>query len=156
VVTITGTGFTAAATVSFVTVGAGTSVQFVSSTVLKATSPAATASGKVDVTVTTTGGTSATSAADLFNYRAAPTVTGVSPASGPTAGGTVVTITGTGFTAAATVDFGTGNPAPTVQFVNSTTLKATSPAGAAGKVDITVTTTGGTSATSALDQYTYL
>ncbi|HEY2306943.1 MAG TPA: IPT/TIG domain-containing protein, partial [Streptosporangiaceae bacterium] len=148
-----GTGFTAAATVKFGGTPA-TPVTFVSSTVLKATSPAGTA-GTVDVTVTTAGGTSALSAADQFKYRAEPTVTGVSPASGPTAGGTVVTITGTGFTAAATVKLG-GTPATVVTFVSSTILKATSPAGTAGTVDVTVTTTGGTSATSALDQYTYL
>ena len=38
--------------------------------------------GTVDVTVTTTGGTSATSAADDFTYEAAPTITGVSPSPG--------------------------------------------------------------------------
>ena len=37
----------------------------------------------------------------------APTVTGLSPTSGPLAGGTPVTITGTGFTGATAVDFGT-------------------------------------------------
>ena len=36
----------------------------------------------MDVTVTTAGGTSATSAADQFTYIAAPTVTGVSPGGG--------------------------------------------------------------------------
>ena len=40
-------------------------------------------------------------------YVAAPTVTGISPTSGPSAGGTSVTITGTGFTGATAVDFGT-------------------------------------------------
>ena len=102
------------------------------------------------------GGVAAAPAAAQVSVLTVPTVTGVSPTSGPVIGGTTVTITGTGFTAGAKVDFGSGNLAPTVQFVNSTTLKATSPAGAAGKVDITVTTTGGTSVTSAADQYTYL
>ena len=37
-----------------------------------------------------------------------PTVTGVSPSSGPPAGGTVVTIVGTNFTNPSTVSFGTG------------------------------------------------
>ena len=72
---------------------------------ITADSPAGT--GTVDVTVTTPGGTSATSAADQFTYTAAPTVTGLSPTSGPAAGGTLVTITGTGFTGATAVDFGT-------------------------------------------------
>jgi len=49
------------------------------------------------VTVTTAAGTSATSRADQFSYGA-PTVTQINPSAGPTAGGTTVTITGTGFT----------------------------------------------------------
>src|SRR5215831_14704211 len=126
VVTITETVFTAGATVAF-GANAATNVQFVNSTTLKATSPAGAALGKVDVTVTTAGGTSATSALDQFNYTG-PTVTGVSPASGPAAGGTVVTISGTGYTAASTVKFG-ANAGTGVQFVSSTVLKATSSAG---------------------------
>ena len=39
--------------------------------------------GTVDITVTTPGGTSATSAADQFTYEAAPTVTAVSPTCRP-------------------------------------------------------------------------
>ena len=77
----------------------------VSSTTITADSPAGT--GVVDVTVTTPGGTSATSSADQFTYIGAPAVTGLSPTSGPAAGGTLVTITGTGFTGATAVDFGT-------------------------------------------------
>ena len=46
------------------------------------------AAGTVDVVVTTTDGTSATSAADQFTYVAAPTVTAVSPTKRPGAGGT--------------------------------------------------------------------
>ncbi|MGC8201002.1 IPT/TIG domain-containing protein, partial [Salmonella enterica] len=53
---------------------------------ITATSPAGT--GTVDVSVTTAGGTSATSAADQFTYVAAPTVSSISPTSGPGAGGT--------------------------------------------------------------------
>ena len=63
-------------------------------------------SGQVDVTVVGPGGTSATSSADQFTYLAAPTVTGISPTSGPEAGGTQCTITGTGFTGATAVNFG--------------------------------------------------
>ena len=67
---------------------------------------------------------------------AAPTVTGISPTSGPAAGGTLVTITGTGFTGATAVDFGT-NPATDLTVVNDTTITADSPAGT-GTVDVTV------------------
>ena len=75
-----------------------------SATSITATSPAGT--GTVDVTVTTVGGTSATSPADQFTYVAAPTVTSISPTSGPTGGGTSVTITGTNLGGASAVDFG--------------------------------------------------
>ena len=60
----------------------------------------------VTVTVTGPGGVSTTSSADEFTYGTVPAVTGISPASGPAAGGTTVTITGTGFTGATAVDFG--------------------------------------------------
>ena len=87
-------------------------------------------------------------------FVAAPTVTGISPTNGPIAGGTSVAITGTGFTGATAVKFGT--IAATSYTVNSaTSITATSPAGSAGTVDITVTTPGGTSATSSADQFTF-
>jgi PGF-pre-PGF domain-containing protein len=93
-------------------------------------------------------------AAYIFLTAAAPTVTGISPASGTTAGGTSVTVTGTGFTGATAVKFGTTNAASYT--VNSATqITAVSPAGSAGIVDITVTTSAGTSATGAADRFTY-
>ena len=85
----------------------------------------------------------------------APTVTGVSPASGPNTGGTPVAITGTSLTGALGVKF--GSTAATSFTVNSdTSITATAPAGNAGTVDVTVTTAGGTSAVNANDQYTYV
>ena len=85
----------------------------------------------------------------------APTVTAVSPSSGPPAGGTSVTVTGTNLTGATAVDFGLN--AGTNVSVNGggTSLTVTSPAGSAGTVDITVTTPDGTSAASAADRFTY-
>jgi hypothetical protein len=93
---------------------------------------------------------------------APPAVTGVSPASGSTAGGNTVTITGTGFQAASgqlaadSVSFG-GTPATNVTVNSPTSITATAPAGGAGTVDVTVTdpNTGATSATGTADQYTY-
>ncbi|MGO9471150.1 MAG: IPT/TIG domain-containing protein [Isosphaeraceae bacterium] len=149
-VTITGTGFTGATVVDFGTVEA-TGVTVVNSTTITSDDPAGT--GVVDVTVTTPAGTSAISAADQFAYVVAPAVTGLSPPSGPGAGGTLVTITGTGFTGATVVDFGTAK-ATGVTMVNGTTITADDPAGT-GVVDVTVTTPGGTSATSAADRFAY-
>ena len=151
-VTITGTGFTGATAVDFGTVPV-TNFTVASDTTITAASPAGT--GTVDVTVTTPAGTSATSAADQFTYTAAvaPTVTEIGPTSGPETGGTLVTITGTGFTDATAVDFGTV-PATSFTVANDTTITAASPAGT-GTVDVTVTTPAGTSATSPADQFTY-
>ncbi len=68
-------------------------------------------------------------------------VSSVSPNNGSTAGGTAVTITGTSFAAGATVTFG-GAAATNVVVVNSTTITATTPAGTAGAVTVTVTVDG--------------
>ena len=92
-VTIRGTSFTGATAVEFGTGQAGTNVTVVSSSRSRSTRPPESAA-TVDVTVTTPGGTSATSSADHFTYTAVPTVTAVSPSSGPGAGGTSVTVTG--------------------------------------------------------------
>jgi hypothetical protein len=150
-VTITGTGFNGATAVHF-GANAATGVVVNSATSITAISPAGT--GTVDVMVTTPGGTSATSSADQFSYDAAPTVTAVSPTSGPTPGGTSVTITGTNFTGATAVHFGT-NAATGVVVNSATSITATSPAGNVGTIDVTVTTPGGASATSTADQFSY-
>ena len=148
-VTITGSGFTEATGVKFGSTSA-TSHTVNSAIQITATSPAG--SGTVDVTVTTPGGTSATSSADQFAYVAAPTVTGISPTGGPTAGSTPVTITGTNFTGATGVTIG-GASATAVSVTNSTTIAATTPAGTAGARDVVVTTPGGTGTGTGL--YTY-
>jgi hypothetical protein len=106
------------------------------------------------VTVTASGGTSAQTAADQFTYQApppAPDVTGISPTSGPAAGGTVVTVSGSNLSGGA-VAFGT-LPATQASCAAST-CTATSPAGS-GTVDVTVTTSAGTSPTGTVDQFTY-
>lgn len=83
-----------------------------------------------------------------------PTITGISPSSGSTGGGTSVTITGTNFAGVTSVRFGATSAS---YIVNSTTsIFATPPPGSAGTVDITVATPSGTSAISALDRYTYI
>ena len=83
----------------------------------------------------------------------APTVTGVSPTSGPSTGGTSVTLTGTNLSGASEVDFG-AMAAPTFTVNSATSITATTPPGS-GTVDATVVTAGGTSTTSANDQFTF-
>jgi hypothetical protein len=150
-VTITGSGFTSATSVSF----GGTVATFTvnSGTQITATSPAH-AAGTVHVTVSTPNGTSATGAQDQFTYVGPPAVTGLSPTSGTTSGGTSVMVSGTDLSGATAVSFG-GTAAPFT--VNSgTQITATSPARAAGAVHVTVSTPNGTSATGAQDQFTYV
>jgi len=81
----------------------------------------------------------------------APMVGRITPASGPATGGTVVTISGSSLSGGS-VTFGAAAAASVP--AGATSCTATSPAGT-GTVDVTVTTTGGTSATSPADQFTY-
>ncbi len=138
-VTITGSNFVTGATVTFGSVAA-TNIVVVSGTQITATTPAGSA-GSVTVTVTNPGGQSG-SLAGAFTYLAPPTVVSVSPNTGATTGGTVVTITGTNFAAGSTVTFG-GAAASNVVVVNGTQITATTPAGSAGAVTVTVTNSNG-------------
>jgi hypothetical protein len=110
--------------------------------------------GAVDVTVTTANGISSTSVADEFTYVLPPNVTGVAPSQGPVAGGTTVTITGTGLAGATEVDF--GSTLASIVSDSDSEIVVTSPPGAPGVVLVTVTTAGGTSDTSFDDQFTYM
>ena len=83
-----------------------------------------------------------------------PAVTRVAPAKGPTTGGTSVTVKGSGFTEAETVDFGS-TPAADVTVTSSSSLTAVAPAGSAGTVDVRVTTPSGTSPVASADHFTY-
>src|ERR1700687_1457413 len=84
-----------------------------------------------------------------------PSVTGVSPNSGSIAGGTTVTVSGSGFTGVTSVNFGT-TAATSFTIVSDTQITAVSPAHAAGIVDVTVTTPARTSAAAPADQFIYL
>lgn len=154
-VTITGSGFTGATSVTFG--GVAATFNFVSDSSITATSPAGTLGTTVDVRVITPLGTSPNTTADNFTYgtAAAPTVTGVSPSSGPIGGGTTVTITGTGFVSGSTtVTFG-GTAGTNVTVASSTSLTVTAPAHTGGQFDVVVTTGNGSSTTSSLTKFTY-
>ena len=111
--------------------------------------------GTVDVRVGNMDGASPPCPADLYFYTGSPpTVSGVAPAQGPTAGGTTVTITGSGFLNASGVTFGGVSAAFTVN--SDTQITAFSPAGSGGTVDVQVTNANGTSAPAPADQFTYL
>ena len=147
-VTIAGSGFSGATLVDF---GTNPAQNFIVESAGEITAVAPAGTGTVDVTVVTSGGTSATGSANQFTYQAAPEVAGVSPASG--SAGTTVTIAGSGFSGATLVDFGT-NPAPSFTVESADGITAVAPAGT-GTVDVTIVTSGGTSATGSADRFTY-
>ena len=147
-ITITGTGFASGATV---TVGgtAATAVSVASATTIAATT-AAHAAGAVSLVVTNPDGQSGTRAS-AFTYVAptpapTPTISSVSPRRGSTAGGTLVTITGTGFVSGATVTFG-GTAATSAKVVSAASISTTTPAHAFGLVNVVVKNPDGKQAT---------
>jgi len=89
----------------------------------------------------------------VWPYNEEPVVTSVAPALGDAAGGTSVTITGTGLAGVAAVHFDSVAAGFTVD--SPTQITAVAPAGSVGPVDVTVDTSGGTSAISSADTFVY-
>jgi len=138
-VTINGSNLTGALAVSF---GgrAATSVTVVNNTRVTAVAPAH-AAGAVDVAVTTPYGTATQS--NGYTYFNPPAIATLFPAFGPPAGRTFVTMLGANFTGTTMVTFG-GVAATNIAVLNDATLTLTTPAHAAGAVDVVVTARGGT------------
>ena len=128
---------------------AGT-VQQLTTTAITARTPAGSA-GLVAISVTNPDGGAATRVS-AFTYLGAPTISSVSPATGPTTGGTDVVITGTGFQTGAVVRFGA--TAGVVQQLTSISLTVRAPSGATGIVAVSVTNPDGGAATRA-SAFTY-
>ena len=139
-VTITGTNFTGATSVTFDGLAA-TTINVVNSTTITCITPAHSA-GAVGIIVTTEDGPSGEFSS--FTYIAPPNITGISPLSGSTAGGTNATITGTSFIGVISITFD-GLAATTINVVNSTTITCSTPARGVGAIGIIVTTLYGTS-----------
>ena len=100
-------------------------------------------SGLVDVAVTNPSGGSSTLSSGYTYVDGPPSVTSVSPNSGPVDGGTGVTIRGSNFVDGATVTFG-GIPATDVYvWDDNTGIFCDTPAHSAGTVDISVTNPSG-------------
>jgi autotransporter-associated beta strand protein len=68
-----------------------------------------------------------------------PVISSLSPTNGPTAGGTLVNITGSNFLSNSTIKFGT-NVSATATFINATNITAVTPPNVAGHVNVTVQT----------------
>jgi alpha-tubulin suppressor-like RCC1 family protein len=150
-VTISGSSLSSATEVHFGT-AAASAVKVESATTVTATAPAGT--GTVDVTVTTSAGTSAAVMADHYTYRTPPTIRKLSSKGGPATGGTTIVISGSGFTNATEVLFGSV-PASHFTATSPVTISAVAPPGIAGSVDVRVVTVGGTSAKTKKDQFRY-
>ncbi len=91
-----------------------------------------------------------------LTYSPVASVSSLSPSSGPLPGGSLVTILGSNFTGATSVDFGS-TPASSFTVVSDSEITATSPSVAAsGLVNVTVTGPDGTSLTSTFDQFNYI
>lgn len=127
-VTINGASFQNNATVTFGGVAAASTTVTSSTSIVAVTPPSATA-GPVPVVVTNGDGQNVSFSSFTYTLPG-PSINSVSPATGPTSGGTTFTIAGSGFVAGATVTVG-GRSAGEVRVVNATTITALSPLGPA-------------------------
>lgn len=147
--TVTITGYNLSTTTSVNFGGNVATPTIISDSIIQVTAPAGSGPGSVPVTITTAAGSVG---GFSYNYIDVPTIVLLTPTSGPTVGGTSVTITGTNFATTASVTF--DGVLAAFGVINSTTLVAITPAGTAGAVDVVVTTSAG-SATAA-GAYTYV
>jgi large repetitive protein len=115
--------------------------------------------GTQQLLVSLNGGADFTQTGPLFKCLALPTVSSIAPVSGPESGGTVVTVTGTGFTPSTTL-CRVGEAAPVAaKWLSATEVECTTHAAAAGTAAaITVSTDGGVhySAVTAASNFTYV
>jgi IPT/TIG domain len=135
-VQVTGSGFTNAMIVTFGGVS-GTFLNVIDDGRLTVFSPAHLGGGSVFVVVWVNGVPSAGSFASTFTYGGGLTVSGVSPASGPPSGGSIVTLTGAGFSGATAVSFG-GVFGTILQVQNDGLMTVQTPAHFSGSVHVNV------------------
>jgi CSLREA domain-containing protein len=137
-VTITGSGFTGATTVTFNTIRA-TIFKVVSNSTITATVPTGATTGPIKVTTPSGTLTSAT------NFKVSPKVNSFTPTSGKVE--TAVTISGLNFIGTTAVSFN-GVNATTFSIISATSVKANVPLGAkTGPVSVTTPDGSGSSAT---------
>jgi autotransporter passenger strand-loop-strand repeat protein len=157
---------TAGGTVSFTATGTfsnSTTQVLVSGVSWSSSNQAAATINSSGVAMTLTAGTTTITATDngvsgsttlTVAAQPAPSISSISPATGPATGGTSVTINGANFVGVTGVSF--GGVAASFVVVSATKVTATAPAGTAGQaVDITVTSAAGTSAKTVADKFTY-
>ena len=136
------------------TLGSGKTIPANSSVTVEldnVTNPASPPSPETVMVSTTSDTTPVTSGGGQQGGPPAPVVTSITPSSGPSAGGTSVTINGSNFNSS-TVTFGSV-PASITSNTGSQ-MVVTSPPGT-GTVDVIVTNAGGSSTTGDADRFTY-
>lgn len=139
-VVLTGTGFSSVSHASFG--GVSGTIVVDNDTQITATAPAHPL-GQVDIEVATSSGKKA-NLPGAFTYQDL-VVASVMPATGPSTGGTPVTIRGNGFGQGAALKIG-GALAPSVSVTDSSSLSAVTPPGSIGVADIEVTNSDGKAA----------
>jgi hypothetical protein len=153
-ITITGEYFRASASVLIGMVVCNVSA--VTSTSITCTTNVGSA-GSYAIKVTNTDGQFGESASPIFTYRAEPSLTSVSPDSGPLAGGTLLTLTGTNFYTGDKILLGDSNgyfECNNQQRVSATTMTCLTPGPkAAGAYNVRVQSTDTTS--TIFNQFTY-
>jgi len=155
-VTISGHGFDGATTLSFGSTPAPTGWYVKGPGTIKAVAPAALVTSTVVITVSTPTATSTSTptASNVFNYVTGPTIQDVTPAVGPTTGGTHVTIAGQDFLSPCSVTF--GGIAGSVTFDSSTELTVIAPPSAGtGTVPVVVTDSDGSTPADPVATFAY-
>ncbi len=127
------------------------STSFANPNQIFATTPAH-AAGYVNVQVINPGPQISNIISGVLQYAAVPTFTSITPDNGDIAGGTSVTIAGTGFVSGATVKFD-GINATSISVASSTSITCVTPAHAAGVVQVSITNP--TSGFTCSGSYTY-
>ncbi len=148
-VTLTGNNLTDTSSVMF-GVRAGISIVNLDASSVTVVTPPKDA-GSVDVVLTTPGG-SATGTGG-FTYVAEPTITSVIPSSGPIAGGTAVTITGTNLKDTKAVMFG-GTAGTSITIISATSVTVVTPKKSVGPVGVVLNTFSGSVVST--DEFTYV
>lgn len=152
-VTISGSGLAAATKVSFGSVAAA-SFQVTPQGSISAIAPTEPG-GRVNVTVTTPQGTSRPSGKDRYTFL--PVITSIAPSSGSEAGGTSVTVTGTGFIVGAATSFRFGSaPAVSASCASSSECTIVAPAHHAATATITATVNDARSAAGSAATFTFV
>ncbi len=152
-VMISGSGFFVGSQQPSAVLFGGNPAQFtmLSDTLIRATAPPGTGVQQVKI-IHPVSGTSDFRTEANYTYTVGPAITSLNPSHGPSAGGTVVTINGTGFAPGAVVKFGDIQAFTTA--ITETQIIATAPAGA-GIVNVSVTVNTNITATGPQTQYQY-